>query len=91
MINIKTRQPYDVYIGRRCRNYKTSLFANPFKIDKDGTRDEVLVKYRAWFYERLQDASFKAEVENLQGKQLGCWCKPEPCHGDVIIEYLEKV
>jgi hypothetical protein len=26
---------------------------------------------------------------HLRGMVLGCWCKPEACHGDVILEYLE--
>ena len=25
----------------------------------------------------------------LQGKTLGCFCKPDPCHGDIIKEYLD--
>jgi hypothetical protein len=91
LVNINTRQPYDVYIGRQFRNYKASVFANPFKIGKNGTRNEVLMKYRSWFCERLKDASFKAEVEKLRGKRLGCWCKPEPCHGDIVIEYLDNM
>ena len=91
VINIKTRQPYDTYIGRQCRGYKASMFANPFKIGKDGTWGEVLMKYRAWFDERLKDELFKTELEKLRGKRLGCWCKPEPCHGDIVVQFLEKV
>ena len=28
---------------------------------------------------------------SLRGKKLGCWCKPDPCHGDVIIDYLNNL
>jgi hypothetical protein len=28
--------------------------------------------------------------DELQGKTLGCWCKPLACHGDVIVEILES-
>ena len=34
------------------------------------------------------------EIPLLAGKTLGCWCKPNPCHRDVLVklvqEYLEK-
>ncbi len=26
-----------------------------------------------------------------RGKALGCWCKPEPCHGDVLVELVTMV
>ena len=26
----------------------------------------------------------------LKGKTLGCWCKPYPCHGDVLAELADK-
>jgi len=78
------REPYDVYIGRG------SIFGNPFVIGNDGTRLEVIKKYRAWFSERLKDDRFHSEVLSLAGKRLGCFCKPKECHGDIIVEYLEN-
>jgi len=30
-------------------------------------------------------------LEELEGKTLGCWCKPDQlCHSDVLIELLKK-
>jgi hypothetical protein len=26
-------------------------------------------------------------IGELKGKTLGCWCKPEACHGDVLVEF----
>ena len=26
----------------------------------------------------------------LEGKELGCWCKPSPCHGDILIKLLKE-
>jgi hypothetical protein len=80
----KKESTFDVYIGRG------SSFGNPFKVGKDGTRKEVIEKYREWFYKKLRNERFSREVNKLRGKRLGCFCKPEPCHGDVIVEYLEK-
>ena len=36
------KEPYDIYIGR------PSKWGNPFSIGKDGTREEVIEKYREW-------------------------------------------
>jgi hypothetical protein len=30
-------------------------------------------------------------VKALRGKVLGCFCKPRPCHGDVLLEFVDKV
>ena len=69
---------------------RRSIFGNPFHIGQNGTRQEVINAYEEWFYERItHSAKFQDAVEQLKGKTLGCWCTPLPCHGDVIIEYLE--
>ena len=26
-------------------------------------------------------------LPELKDKTLGCWCKPEKCHGDVLAEF----
>ena len=84
VINRKLRIGFEVYIGR------PSVFGNPFRGGRDGTRDEVIEKYRVWLLRRLKtDAKFRAQVDALKGKALGCWCAPARCHGDVLVEYLE--
>lgn len=67
-----------------------SIFANPFKIHGDN-RDQVIDSYRTYFYEKIKDDDFRKEVLKLKGKNLGCWCKPFPCHGDIIAEYLKLI
>ena len=75
-------------IKRICR---PGIFGNPFSIGKDGTREEVIAKYRVYFYDRIaNDPVFRRAVEGLRGYYLGCWCSPLACHGDVIVEYLER-
>lgn len=92
-------EDYDVYIGRKNLYYglEQSIFANPFPIrnNSDKERRRVIEAYRKYFYHRINsDPYFKSEVEKLFGKTLACWCHrrchPKPCHGNVIIEYLEK-
>lgn len=84
VVNIRN-STCDQYIGRG------STFGNPYHIGEDGDREQVIEKFRAYFYKRLTDASFRDKVLALKGKRLGCWCVPLNCHGNVIVEYLEKL
>jgi hypothetical protein len=72
-----------VYVGRPSR------WGNPFRIGVDGTREEVITKYKKWLEEKLKkDPTF---LDPLKGKDLACWCPLSlPCHADVILELLSK-
>ena len=71
-----------VYIGRGSR------WGNPFKIGKDGTREEVVEKYR----ELINRPGFflRVGIGRLVGKDLVCYCAPAACHGDILLEMAEK-
>ena len=93
-----TENPNNIYIGRSGIVFvdnkrfpeKSSLFANPFKIGVDGTRDEVLQKYREYIKNELyKDEKLRKILLSYKGKNLGCWCHPEPCHGDILAEMIE--
>jgi hypothetical protein len=79
------RSPYDVYIGR------PSKWGNPFVVGKDGTREEVVSKYREWI---KTQPHLLTEVSTLKDKILGCWCKNNKgkgdCHGDVLAEIADN-
>ena len=60
---------------------RASKWANPFKVGKDGTLDEVLVKYEDHIRSR---PDLIAALPELAGKNMGCWCKPNPTHAMVI-------
>lgn len=66
---------FDVYIGR------PSKWGNPFVIGRDGSREEVIKKYEDWV---LKNVDLIASINELKNKVLGCWCKPNSCHGDVL-------
>lgn len=69
----------------------SSRFCNPFKINVDGSREEVLKKYENYMIELLKDnLVLLYELKALRGMNLGCWCHPEPCHGDVILKLIEE-
>lgn len=78
-------EKYDVYIGRKNkrRGLEASQWGNPFFIGKDGTRKEVIEKYRQYL---LNNEELLKQIPKLKGKVLGCYCKPLPCHGDVLAE-----
>lgn len=65
-----------VYVGR------PSKWGNPYAIGKDGTRAEVIEKYR----NHLASTYLCHEVSELRGKNLLCWCAPQPCHADVLLQ-----
>jgi hypothetical protein len=47
-IHNKYKETFEVYIGR------PSIFGNPFTIGKDGSREEVIIKYKTYFYDRIK-------------------------------------
>ena len=86
------------YIGRGSSlgnpwTHKKSKYAR-FKV---GSREESIEKYREWIEARLkvytspQRLQIDECVKELVKKgelRLGCFCKPLPCHGDVLSEII---
>ncbi len=91
VINVKTEPTYQKqgdseiyqYIGRG------SYWGNPYSMfDGHGDRDEVIRKFKYDFdFDKFPNIE-KDKVYSLAGKRLGCFCKPEACHGDVLADYL---
>jgi hypothetical protein len=84
-----------LYIGRANNHagLAQSPLANPYKVKEFGGRGKTLPPgstlghYRRWLWERIQ-AGDTAVLDALQAINestvLVCWCKPGPCHGDVV-------
>lgn len=93
------QDPQNVYIGRahvvfidgKRHPAEDSPWANPYKIDSKHSRDKVLKKYKKYIKEKLESPLVVQEFLKLRGKKLGCWCSPEPCHGDILIEILDEM
>lgn len=97
--NKKTYQGDGIYIGR------PSLLGNPYAIGKDGTRQEVIERYRAWLWRQIKlRGDVYRELRRLAAKSreedliLICWRKrldrQIACHGDVVkraVEYLNSI
>lgn len=82
VVNVKRNISFDVYIGRTTYGYISQGWGNPFKIGRDGTREEVIEKYEQWI--RSRPRQIERAKRELRGKVLGCWCSPSACHGDVL-------
>ncbi len=73
------------YIGRG------SYWGNPYPIGDDGdTREDVINKFKFDFDRDIFPSKRKEKVFELKGKTLGCFCKPEACHGDVLADFLNS-
>lgn len=77
----RRREEFDVHIGRPSR------WGNPFVIGIDGSRASVIAKYRRWI---LDNPALLARLPELSGKRLGCYCKPQACHGDVLVDLFRE-
>ncbi len=75
------KESYDIYIGR------PSKWGNPYSIGKDGSREDVIKKYKKYI---LSNKKLLNSLCELQGKVLGCWCKPKECHGDVLVRLINE-
>lgn len=91
VVNIKNEE-CDVYIGRG------SKWGNPYTHKKNkktkakfivSTRKEAIEAYREYITngdgKHLLD-----DLHELVGKRLGCYCVPLSCHGDILVELIEK-
>jgi hypothetical protein len=82
------KEPCDQYCGRVGKG-QDGYFGNPFK---NKSRLENIEDFKVYFYDRLnKDPEFKQKIHELKGKRLGCFCKPQACHADIIAEYLNSL
>lgn len=104
VVNVKDYKPYSlywnnqspdspyIYIGRAVP-YQIpidSKWCNPFRLkDKNDMieRHEVIRKYKEYI---LANSELMNQLHELKDKVLGCWCKPLPCHGDILAELADN-
>lgn len=87
----KYKESYDVYIGRG------SKWGNPFTF-KSGTQAKWVVGSREECIQAFEDWITKGDGQHLlkdlpelKGKVLGCFCKPQACHGDVLAKLVNSL
>ncbi|CAF1247059.1 unnamed protein product [Rotaria sp. Silwood1] len=87
----KIVQDCDIYIGRACNmggwQLNQSKWHNPYSVKQYG-RDGALDCYKK--YIESNQNNLLDDLHELAGKRLGCWCKPNRCHGDILRELFKK-
>ena len=91
VVNQKQAGKVGTYIGR------PSPLGNPFVVGRDGTREEVIGKFRRYVWTEIQSEKGPV-VEAINGLTeramkgeaivLRCWCTPLACHGEVIVQCI---
>jgi ParB-like chromosome segregation protein Spo0J len=66
---------------------RTGPWGNPFVMDSDGSRDDVIKAFEKYYLPNKP--SLLNRIDELEGKALGCWCAPEPCHGHTLKAVVE--
>lgn len=90
VVKVNSKQNnFTLYCGRAWAGLPESAFHNPFHVGKDGTLEEVIAKFAAYWYAPEQWDLRRAAWYLAEDEVLGCWCKPRACHCDIIAGYLE--
>ena len=69
-----------VYVGRPTK------WGNPFVVGRDGVRGECVELHRAWI---VNQPELLAQLWQLRGKDLVCWCAPAACHAETLRDLAE--
>lgn len=97
VVNLR-KEAYDIYIGRPGKG-QDGFWGNPIARGDDcpvcgkihQEPGETLPCFEKFFGWRLEnDPEFARRLPELKGKVLGCFCKPNPCHGDFYVAYLDS-
>jgi hypothetical protein len=82
-----------VYVGR------PTPLGNPFRLEREDQRDEVVRRYATWLEAELRQGNREVAraLEELYRRLKGqgtltliCFCAPRRCHAEVIAEHLKK-
>lgn len=85
IVNRKTEN-FDVYIGRG------TPLGNPFSAATMGRLKAIEAYHKHYLPAlRAQGRITDEYLRSLKGKRLGCSCKPQPCHGDKLVEIIEAL
>lgn len=70
------------YVGR------PSTFGNPWDITKKMDRAACIKRYKE--YIKVNTAIAKEAKRHLKGKDLVCWCQPEQCHAEILMQIANE-
>jgi len=99
VVNLRANN-YTVYIGRPGKG-QDGYFGNPVKINTTccmcdkvhEDRGSTLSCYELYLRKRLKaSTAFRQRFLNLEDNDiLGCFCKPDACHGDIMMKVWEEL
>lgn len=79
-----------IYIGRNMSFYvkgaNKSKWHNPYSVKKYGL-EKCLELYENY----IRTSDIYNDIDELNGKVLGCWCSPNKCHGNVLMKLLKEL
>ena len=70
-----------VYIGR------PSKWGNPFPMGEEKDREQVIARFEQYL---MDSPELLAQIGELKGKDLVCFCAPKACHGDILLRLANK-
>lgn len=80
-------KPKEPGVNPRIFNYPASKWKNPYKVGpKDYTLNTSLILYVLYLFK----TGLIYEIDELEGKNLGCFCEKPPCHAKVLVDLLGK-
>lgn len=99
--SLKTENTASLYIGRgspKSPKMENAGLGNPFTVKQYG-RGKAAEAYRPWLWKQYnENPAVKQKIDGIverikagENIELVCFCKPKPCHGDMIkrlIDYM---
>jgi hypothetical protein len=70
-----------VYIGR------PSKWGNPFAMRDESDRERVIALFEQYL---LNSPELLAQLGELKGQDLVCYCAPKACHGDILLRLANQ-
>lgn len=86
VVNLSKRK-FTLYIGREWRWLPESKWHNPFHLSLCDSREKCLDYYEEWIRTQID---LMAALHEIDGEVLGCHCRPERCHGDILIKLRKE-
>lgn len=76
-----------------CSKGDAATWANPFRLEYEGDlgRGRCLLRYVQHLRTLIEhDAERRAQLFDLRGAPLVCWCSPALCHGHILAELAQQ-
>lgn len=100
--SLKTPGYKSLYIGRgqtRDNRMENAYLGNPFKLNPNETRGSTLQKFKQWAWKEYNtNKTYKDKLDTIAERiingeniELVCFCKPNPCHGDILKDFIEWI